>query len=211
MSGNRLRSLDCFPHFVFAAGLMLSALQAQSQLQRKSCQVDNLETALGKAQLVSRVCQQQEACCLLLPGRHQQVLPPTPLPMQTVKELRRDVDQLTASCRRLEDDRLKLEGKLQLQSKVRPGRRLQQGIPAPVQELFIPALQRALLTAWRSRSSSCAIRSAAAGWGHKFATTWGQSTHTCPSQVSPASCRSTTSAQSSPAPFKGSSAQSRPA
>ena len=55
--------------------------------------------------------------------------------MQTVRELRRDVDQLTASCRRLEDDRLKLEGKLQIQSKVRPGRRLQQDKPSPVQEL----------------------------------------------------------------------------
>ena len=46
------------------------------------------------------------------------------------------MDQLTASCRRLEDDRLKLEGKLQLQSKVRPRRWLQQDIPALVQELF---------------------------------------------------------------------------
>ena len=58
--------------------------------------------------------------------------------MQTAKELRRDVDQLTASCRQLEDDRLQLEGKLQLQSKVRPGRQLQQDISALVQELFKP-------------------------------------------------------------------------
>ena len=117
---------------------MLIALQAQAQLQRKSCQVDNLETALGKAQLVSHLCQQQECLCLLLLGHHQQALQPTPLPMQTAKELRRDVDQLTASCRQLEDDRLQLEGKLQLQSKVRPGRQLQQDISALVQELFKP-------------------------------------------------------------------------
>ena len=115
---------------------MLIALQAQAQLQRKTCQVDNLETALGKAQLVSQACQQQEAFWLLAPRQHQQVLQPIPLPMQVIKELRRDVDQLTASCRQLEDDRLKLEGKLQLQSKVRPGRRLQQDVSALVQELF---------------------------------------------------------------------------
>ena len=72
MSGNRLRCLHCFPHFVAAPDMMLSAMQAQAQLQRKSCQVDHLGTALGKAQLVSQVCQ-QEAFCLLLPGRHQQV------------------------------------------------------------------------------------------------------------------------------------------
>ena len=70
--------------------------------------------------------------------------------MQTVKELRRDVNQLTASCRQLEDDRLKLEGKLQLQSKVRPGRRLQQDVSALVQVLFkLPTRPSAGLE-WRS-------------------------------------------------------------
>ena len=111
-------------------------MQAQAQLQRKSCQVDNLETALGKAQLVSQVCQQQGAFCLLLHRPHQQVLQPEPLPMQTIKELRRDADELTASCRRLEADRLQLEGKLQLQSKVRPRSQLQQDISALAQELL---------------------------------------------------------------------------
>ena len=52
---------------------MLTALQAQAQLQRKSCQVDNLETALGKAQLVSQACQYQEPFWLLLFRQHQQV------------------------------------------------------------------------------------------------------------------------------------------